>query len=131
MNYRCVLAMLALLLLPGCFFSRSKLEQPLDPANLQTLVVGMSDQADVQRALGSPTDIIFNNKNHDPLRVFAYEYVYRVQKTTGFTIIILTFIEADAKRDRVMVFFDENGKVSSIASSFDAEEASYGLPFGD
>ena len=93
--------------------------------------VGKSTKADVVRILGAPTDIIFCNREHDPLRVFAYEYVYKVSKTTGFTIIIVTFLNSDAKRDHVLVFFDENGVVSGVGTSLDAEKASYEFPFGD
>lgn len=123
--------LLLTLLLPGCLFSRKKDEVPVDPEGIALIEVGKSTKADVVRILGAPTDIIFSNREHDPLRVFAYEYVYKVSKTTGFTIIILTFLNSDTKRDHVLVFFDENGVVSGIGSSLDAEKASYEFPFGD
>jgi hypothetical protein len=125
------LLLLAILVLPGCFFSRSKLESPLDAEKVGKIVAGESTMQDVVRILGAPTDIIFSNREHDALRVFAYEYTYTVNKTTGFTIIVLTLLNSDQKRDHVLVFFDEQGVVSSVGISLDGEEASYELPFGD
>jgi len=93
--------------------------------------VGQSTKEDVARILGAPTDIIFNNKELDPLNVFAYEYIYRLEKTTGFTIIILTLTNSDTKRDHVLVFFDANGIVTGVGARFQAEDAEYDLPFGD
>jgi outer membrane protein assembly factor BamE (lipoprotein component of BamABCDE complex) len=123
--------LLSILATPACFFSRSKLEVPIDAGKIDEIVVGKSTKDDVVRVLGAPTDIIFSNREHDALRVFAYEYTYTVNKTTGFTIIILTFLNSDRKRDHVLVFFDEQGVVTSIGVNLDAEKASYELPFGD
>jgi outer membrane protein assembly factor BamE (lipoprotein component of BamABCDE complex) len=120
-----------LLLAPGCFFSRSKVEAPLEPERIAQIEVGKSTKEDVTRLLGAPTDIIFSNKQLDPLRTFAYEYDRAVTKTTGLTLIIVTFINADTKRDHVLVFFDDRGVVSAVGARLDADDARYGLPFGD
>ena len=122
---------LILITVPGCFFSRSKAENPINIAKIENIKVGESTMEDVARILGAPTDIIFSNHLHDPLRVFAYEYNYVVTKRTGFTVILVTFVNSDLKRDHVIVFFDDDGIVSGIGTNLFAEEASYGLPFGD
>jgi outer membrane protein assembly factor BamE (lipoprotein component of BamABCDE complex) len=126
------LAMLLLVLAasPGCFFSRSKSQTPVQAAAVRKIVIGRSTMDDVVKALGAPTDIIFSNREHDPLRVFAYEYTYTVTKNTGLTLIVVTFINSDTKRDHVLVFFDERGVVSGVGSSLDSDRASYKLPFG-
>ncbi len=126
--------MLGLLLMvgtPGCFVSRNTVDRPLDPEAVEQIAVGQSRKEDVVKLLGAPTDIIFSNQAHDPLRVFAYEYTYAVTKTSGLTLIIVTFLNSDTKRDHVLVFFDEDGMVSAVGSRLNAEFAGYGLPFGD
>ncbi|MHC4942530.1 MAG: outer membrane protein assembly factor BamE domain-containing protein [Planctomycetota bacterium] len=120
-----------LLIAPGCFFSRSKSEAAIDPVKVGQIRVGESTKEDVLRILGAPTDIIFSNRQHDPLHVFAYEYTYTVNKSTGFTIILVTFLNSDRKRDHVVIFFDEEGIVSAIGTRFEAEDATYKFPFGD
>jgi len=116
---------------PGCFLSRAKVEAPLDAEKINEIVVGRSTKEDVVRTLGAPTDILFSNRQLDPLRVFAYEYTYTVTKTSGLTLLIITFLNSDAKRDHVLVFFDDDGVVSAVGSSLNADQASYELPFGD
>lgn len=118
------------LALPGCFFSRSLIEAPINATKIGEIVEGVSTKEDVVRILGAPTDILFNNREHDPLNVFAYEYTYNVSKTTGLTLILVTFLNSDMKRDHVLVFFDEKGIVCSIGTRFDARKAKYRLPFG-
>ena len=126
-----LLLLIVLLCASGCFFSRTKMETPIDKEKLQQIEVGKSTKEDVARILGAPTDIIFNSKMHDPLHVFAYEYVYSVTKNTGFTIIVVTFVNSDSKRDHVLVFFDDKGVVSGIGTKLDADKAVYEFPFGD
>ena len=131
MRYTTLFLFLFIFVAPGCFFSRSKLEAPIDPEKVSLIVAGKSTKEDVVRILGAPTDIIFSNREHDALEVFAYEYTYTVNKTTGFTLIIITFLNADRKRDHVLVFFDDQGVVSSIGITLDADKASYKFPFGE
>ena len=114
---------------PGCFFSRAKRHAPIDAAMLEKIEVGVSTIDDVVELLGAPTDILFSSRDHDPLRVFALEYTYEVTKSTGFSIIVLTFLNSDAKRDHVLIFFDDDGRVEAVGSSLNAERARYGLPF--
>jgi outer membrane protein assembly factor BamE (lipoprotein component of BamABCDE complex) len=122
--------LLVVVVLPACIFSRTKIEAPIDKEKLEQIVVGQSDKEDVVRILGAPVDIIFNNKMLDPLNVFAYEYVYNVQKSSTLTLIIVNFVNNDSKRDHVLVFFNENGIVTGVGSRFQAEDAEYSLPFG-
>lgn len=125
------LGLLLVVVTPGCFVSRNTVDRPLDPEAIEEIEAGRTDKEGVVGLLGAPTDIIFSNRAHDPLRVFAYEYTYSVTKTSGLTLIVVTFLNSDTKRDHVLVFFDEDGVVSAVGSRLDAEFASYGLPFGD
>jgi len=123
------LALAVLAACPGCFFSRAKRHAPIDAEKLAEIEVGVSTIDDVVELLGAPTDILFSSREHDPLRVFALEYAYEVTKSTGFTVIVLTFLNSDAKRDHVLVFFDDAGLVSAVGSTLAADRARYGLPF--
>ena len=125
-----LLFLLAALAFSGCFLSRSKVKAPINAEMVGRIAVGKSTREDVVRLLGAPTDIIFCNKEHDPLRVFAYEYTYTVTKTTGLTLVVVTFLNTDTKRDHVLVFFDNRGVVSAVGKSLDADKASYKLPLG-
>ena len=131
MRYTVLLVVMAVSVSPGCFLSRAKVESPIAAESVDKVIVGRSTKADVVRLLGAPTDIIFSNREHDPLRVFAYEYAYTVTKTAGLTLIVVTLINTDTKRDHLLVFFDDHGVVSAIGRSLKAEEASYKFPFGD
>jgi hypothetical protein len=51
---------------------------------------------------------------------FVYEYTYA--KTSGFSIIIYTYIKTDSKKDILMVFFDDNDKVQYYAFRKGTEE---------
>ncbi|MEQ8767739.1 MAG: outer membrane protein assembly factor BamE [Planctomycetota bacterium] len=125
------LGLLLICAAPGCFVSRNTVDRPLDPEAIEEVKVGKTTKEQVVTLLGAPTDIIFSNKALDPLRAFAYEYSYSVTKTSGLTLIVITFLNSDTKRDHVLVFFDDDGVVSAIGSRLNAEFASYGLPFGD
>lgn len=131
MKIPAVFLLLVVVVVPGCIFSRTKVEAPIDAEKLEQVVVGQSDKEDVVRILGAPTDIIFNNKELDPLNVFAYEYVYNVQKSATLTLLVINFVNNDSKRDHVLVFFDKNGIVTGVGSRFQAEDATYSFPFGD
>jgi len=55
---------------------------------------------------------------------------YTVNKTSGLTLVVVTFLNSDTKRDHLLVFFDDRGVVSAIGKSLDADRTSYKLPFG-
>ncbi|MBN2489692.1 MAG: hypothetical protein JXQ29_02445 [Planctomycetes bacterium] len=131
MRYPTILMITVISIAPGCFFSRTKVEAPVAAEAIEKIEIGRSTTADVARLLGAPTDIIFSNREHDPLRVFAYEYTHTVTKTTGLTLVVITFLNADTKRDHLLVFFDDRGVVSAIGESLRAGDARYKFPFGD
>jgi outer membrane protein assembly factor BamE (lipoprotein component of BamABCDE complex) len=117
--------------LSGCLvFARRHTDQPIPAGNVAEIKAGMAKQ-DVTALLGAPHEIIFSNKEHDPLREHAYVYEYTVQAATAIFFVVANFGNLDAKRDRVVVFFDEAGRVQNVASSLRGADASYGFPFGD
>ena len=119
-----------LLSLPGCLiFARRQTDQPLN-AEAVTLVKSGMTKNEVTDKLGAPVEILFSNKEHDPLREHAYIYEYKVDAGTALFFGIVNFGNLDSKRDRVVVFFNDAGKVSYVGKSLKGEDASFGFPFG-
>jgi outer membrane protein assembly factor BamE (lipoprotein component of BamABCDE complex) len=116
--------------LSGCaVFGRQQKENPLDGQKVAQVRKGMS-RAEVLEVLGAPQEIIFSNREHDPLREHAYVYEHVMTKYTGITFGFLSFGNSDQKKDRTVVFFDETGNVLAIGATLAAGDASYDFPFG-
>ncbi len=114
----------------GCaVLGRQQIDHRIDAAQLAKVQKGMSRE-DVTRILGAPTEIIFSNKEHDPLREHAYVFQHTTTQYTGIVFLFMNFGNSDEKRDRVLVFFDETGKVDHVGASLVADQAAYGFPFG-
>lgn len=125
---RCVT--IGCLLLSGCaIMGRRQVDHPIDAEKVSQLRKGM-DRNDVTHLLGAPQEIIFSNKKLDPLREHAYVYEHVRSKYTGIFFGFISFGNADEKKDRVVVFFDEEGKVNGIGASLYSDDSSYGFPFG-
>ena len=123
-------AVLAAALLAGCaIFGRQQKDHHIDPAAVAKVKKGMSKQ-EVTTLLGAPQEIIFSNKEHDPLREHAYVFEHTTAIYTAIVLAIVNFGNMDEKRERVMVFFDDQGKVDHLGVSLHALEAAYGFPFG-
>ena len=114
----------------GCaIFGRQQKDHRITPEQVAKVQKGMTKEQ-VTDILGAPTEIIFSNKEHDPLREHAYVFEHYTTQYTGIALAIVNFGNSDEKRDRVVVFFDEAGKVDHLGASLRAAEASYGFPFG-
>lgn len=125
-----VLVALASSLVSGCaILGRQQIDQSISPQSVDELRVGMH-RSRVTEIMGAPQDIIFSNKEHDALREHAYVFEHTKTVYTFFTVLITTFGNSDTKKDRVVVFFDDQGNVSHIGASLDADKAAYGFPFG-
>lgn len=114
----------------GCaVLGRAQKDHRVSPVELEKIQKGMAKE-EVTRLLGAPTEIIFSNKEHDPLREHAYVFEHTTTRYTGIVFLFLNFGNQDEKRDRAIVFFDETGKVDHVGKSLMAEKAGYGFPFG-
>ncbi|MGH2627950.1 MAG: outer membrane protein assembly factor BamE domain-containing protein [Anaerolineales bacterium] len=115
---------------PGCaVMARRQTDQPVLAENVAKVQQGMT-KGQVTDVLGAPQEIIFSNKEHDPLREHAYVFEYKVDLGTAIFFGLVNFGNLDQKRDRAIVFFDEGGKVAHVAKSLRADQARYGFPFG-
>ena len=125
-----LLGVVVLLAAPGCLvMGRRQVDHPVDSTRLGKIEPGMP-KAEVTALLGAPQEIVFSNKDHDPLREHAYVYEFVMTKFTGLSFGIINFGNADEKRDRVVVFLDDEGNVESVGASLYGTGASYGFPFG-
>ncbi len=118
-----LLPVLLAALAPGCFISRTALNDPIPEASIEGLVPGVSTAEEVVAALGAPIQVVELGERS------AYHYLYRRQKRAGLTFIVLTFINEDNRPDRVWVFFDENDVLTHVASTFSADDTRYALPW--
>jgi len=127
MNQRFPLLGLALLVLltPSCFISRTRVNKPVDSFAYGLLTPGSSDQDDVLRELGAPGDIVQLGRRT------AWRYDHTQSKTATTFLIVLALRNIDTVQDRVWVFFDEDGKLTHIGGTFEADQASYKFPFQD
>jgi outer membrane protein assembly factor BamE (lipoprotein component of BamABCDE complex) len=114
----------------GCaILGRQQKDHAIDAGQVAKVQKGMSRE-EVATLLGAPQEIIFSHKEHDPLREHAYVYQHTRTKYTALFFLILSFGNSDEKRDRVLVFFDEEGRVEHVGASLYADQSAYGFPFG-
>jgi outer membrane protein assembly factor BamE (lipoprotein component of BamABCDE complex) len=114
----------------GCsVMGRRHYEHPLSQDVVAQIEPGMH-KARVTELLGAPQEILFSNKELDPLVEHAYIYEYKVDAGTAIFFVVVNFGRLDSRSDRVIVFLDPAGLVTHVGSSFHSDEASFGFPFG-
>ena len=81
---RPILSFIALsLLLPSCFVSRDRINEPLSPALITELEPGVSDADDVLEALGAPADMV--QLGHRS----AWLYLFTQSKSAAFSVFVV------------------------------------------
>ncbi len=116
-------------LLGGCILSQVTDGSPVDDERMMALLPGTSTRADVTRLLGPPDEIVYSNREHDPLFEKAYMYKRPRTRTTAMFLLLFSTHRSDTKHDRVAVFFDEAGIVEHIGWTLEGESAEYGMPW--
>lgn len=116
--------LLAASICSGCaVFGRGKDFKPFDENSLKQVTAGSTTAADVTRLFGPPNKIVkLSNGN-------AYLYERSIDKATGLWLVVLTFGNWDKQYDRIAFFINNEDTVTHIGSSFNAETASYAMPF--
>jgi hypothetical protein len=112
-------------LLAGCFMQRQTTNVPVVAEAVAALRPGESTTRDVVAALGAPVEVV------QLARRSAYRYEFTQRKMAGFTIIVLTLLNADLRADRVWAFFDESDVLTHVATTFEGDEARYAMPWMD
>jgi outer membrane protein assembly factor BamE (lipoprotein component of BamABCDE complex) len=113
----------------GCVLSQTTDGTSITDAQVGQVVVGRSTRADVGRILGAPDEIIYSNREHDPLFERAFRYHRTKRKSTFFTLIVFSTARADTNSDNVIVFFDDAGVVVDIGTRLDMDAPSFGTPW--
>lgn len=116
---------LPLLLAPACFISRDTVNVPLIQERIAEFAPGKTTAGEVTAALGAPHEVVQLGKRT------AYRYDYTTSKRAGFTLIVVTFINADTRQDRAWLFFDEADVLTHVGSSLEADGAEYAMPWQD
>jgi hypothetical protein len=116
---------LSVLATPSCFMSRNTSNEPLQQKRMDTLKPGVSKASDVADTLGAPNEVVQLGKR------MAWRYDFTAAKTAGFTILIVTFVNQDARADRAWLFFDENSVLQYAGRTLEAEHAEYAMPWQD
>lgn len=108
----------------GCAaVGRTRDFRPIDQSSLSRVTPGVTTGAEVMRVFGPPSQIVrLSNGN-------AYIYSSKLSKTTGLWLAIVTFVNMDTRHDQVVLFLNSQDVVTHHGASFQAGEASYGLPF--
>lgn len=117
-----ILILLTVVLLPGCFISRSTVDRPLDAALVSALVPGETTADEVASLMGAPAEVVQLGRRT------AWRYEYKVEKQAAAFLFVLGLRGMDTQSDRVWVFFDEEQNLTHVGSSFASEQASYALP---
>ncbi len=107
----------------SCFISRNTANEPLQAQRMEVLQAGKSTASEVAATLGAPNEVVQLGKR------MAWRYDFSAAKTAGFTIIILTFINSDARADRAWLFFDENSVLQYSSRTLEADHAEYAMPW--
>lgn len=122
------LSITLLLVLPtftSCFLSRNTQNAPLQSKRMDVLKPGTSTAAEVATTLGAPNEVVQLGKR------MAWRYDFTAAKTTGFSIIILTLVNEDARSDRAWLFFDENSVLQYSGRTLEADGVEYAMPWQD
>ena len=112
-------------LLSSCFVSRETTNVPLMPEAVSQLEPGKTTALEVTELLGAPSEVVQLGYRS------AWRYDHVRAKRAGFTLIVLTLLDTDARTDRVWVFFDENDTLINVGSTFQAGGAQYQMPWQD
>ena len=126
MKRRCfvIIILLAASICAGCaVFGRGKDFKPFDENSLKQVTTGETSASEVTRLFGPPNKIVkLSNGN-------AYVYERSIEKATGLWLVVLTFGNWDKQYDRIAFFINNDDVVTHFGSNFNAETASYAMPF--
>jgi len=120
-----VVLLLVVLLAPGCFLSRTYVNEPIDAAGVQRLQPGVTTAAQVVELLGAPAEVVQLGRRS------AYRYEHDQQKTAGVFLLLVAFVNRDSQADRTWVFFDEKDVLTHVGTTLEAKDARYAMPWAN
>ncbi|MCA8981791.1 MAG: outer membrane protein assembly factor BamE [Planctomycetes bacterium] len=120
---RLAVCTLALACFSSCFVSRETTNVPLSAELVDQLEPGRTTATEVAEILGAPSEVVQLGFRS------AWRYDHVRAKRAGFSVIVVTLIDTDARTDRVWVFFDENDLLTNVGSTFQAGGSQYQMPW--
>ena len=120
-----ILLLLVLPLLPGCFLSRSTVNEPIFDEQVATLVPGETTAEQAAEVMGAPADVVQLGRRT------AWRYEHTVEKQAGLALIVFNMRGVDTHADRVWLFFDEDNVLSHVGKTMASAESAYALPWVD
>lgn len=111
--------------LSSCFIARRSTNEPISSMNVDSLLPGRSTAKECVQKLGAPSEVVQLGKR------FAYRYDHTIEKGAGTFLVLVALFNEDARQDRVWLFFDENGVLSHMGSTFASKRAEYSMPWED
>jgi len=118
-----LLLVLPALLPVGCVASRFTDNEPFDPAIVESFVPGTTTAADVTNLLGPPVRVVELDVRS------AYLYEFSNSKTTGLLLLLVNFVNSDARYDRVWLFFDSRDVLTHSGTQLSAHRARFAMPW--
>jgi hypothetical protein len=109
--------------LPGCLISRDTQNVPLPAEALSGLVPGSTTASQAVERLGAPTEIVQLGFRS------AYRYEFGTAKRAALFLFVVNLSNTDARADRLWLFFDQEDVLTHVASTFDAADARYAMPW--
>jgi len=120
-----ILLLVALPLLPGCFLSRSTVNEPIFEDQIASLVPGQTTAEQAVEVMGAPADVVQLGRRT------AWQYEHTVEKTAGLALVVFNMRGVDRHADRVWLFFDEDNVLSHLGATLAGEQAKYSLPWSN
>lgn len=111
--------------LPGCFMSRTSLNEPLRAPVIEGLVPGTTTASEVTALLGAPNEVVQLGQRS------AYRYDFTNTKRAGLTFIVITFLNEDTRSDRIWLFFDAKDVLTHSGATFQGAGTEYSMPWDD
>ena len=106
-----------------CVLGKNVDDQKFDASALDRLTANQTPAAEICEIFGAPNQVIeMSNGN-------AYIYRHSVSKATAVWLILVSMGTYDKQYDQIVFFFDNKDILTHYGASFNAEDASYGLPF--
>ncbi len=107
----------------GCsIFGKTKEYHPFDAEKIEQLTPGETTAADVTRLFGAPAEVVkLSNGN-------AYIYKRAVTKGTAFWIVLVSLGNFDTKYDQLVLFFNNDDRLTHYGVSLNADKAVYESP---
>jgi hypothetical protein len=125
MLHRTLVPLLALSLLPACLMTRDTTGDPLPAEAVASLEPGRTTAGQALDLLGAPSEVVQLGRRS------AYRYEFVQAKLSGFTLLVVAFLNTDTHSDRLWLFFDEADLLTHVGASLNGDRAEYAMPWSE